>query len=103
MVYSTLTLSTCHGDLSRAGVRVQRPENGNYTSLTSATLSDTITDPDFGIATSFAAPLAWFDPNHGEIGPICNLQQAPYTTNGTTYTIQLEFSNAANDCVLPPF
>jgi hypothetical protein len=76
----------------------------NYTMVTSATLSDTITDPDFGINTGVKAPLAWFDPNHGEIGPICNLQQGSYTANGTTYMIQLEFSNATNDCVLPlPF
>jgi hypothetical protein len=75
---------------------------GNYTSVTSHELSETITDPDVGIATSFAAPLAWYDPNNGEIGDICNQQQGSYTANGTTYTIQLEFSNAANDCVLPP-
>lgn len=75
---------------------------GNYTTVTSHELSETITDADVGIATSFAAPLAWYDTNNGEIGDICNLQQGSYTANGTTYTIQLEFSNAANNCVLPP-
>jgi hypothetical protein len=39
---------------------------------------------------------------NGEIGDICNGQQGSYVANGTTYTIQLEFSNAANNCVLPP-
>jgi hypothetical protein len=39
---------------------------------------------------------------NGEIGDICNAQQGSYVANGTTYTIQLEFSNSANNCVLPP-
>jgi hypothetical protein len=75
---------------------------GNYTSVTSHELSETITDADVGIATSIAAPLAWYDRTNGEIGDICNGQQGSYTANSTTYTIQLEFSNAANNCVLPP-
>ena len=36
---------------------------------------------------------------NGEIGDICNGQQGTYVANGTTYTIQLEFSNSANNCV----
>lgn len=74
---------------------------GNYTTVTSHELSETITDADVGIAGGIAAPLAWYDPNNGEIGDICNLEQGSYTADGTTYTIQLEFSNAANNCVLP--
>lgn len=75
---------------------------GNYTSVTSHELSETITDSDVGLTTSIAAPLAWYDAKNGEIGDICNGQQGSYAANGTTYTIQLEFSNAANNCVLPP-
>src|SRR5215471_15924254 len=75
---------------------------GNYTSVTSHELTEAITDADVGIATTFAPPLAWYDQVNGEIGDICNGQQGSYTANGTTYTIQLEFSNAANNCVLPP-
>ncbi len=75
---------------------------GNYTSVTSHELTEAITDADVGIATTFAPPLAWYDMTNGEIGDICNAQQGSYTANGTTYTIQLEFSNAANNCVLPP-
>ena len=52
-----------------------------------------------GIATVFGPPLAWYDLTNGEIGDICNGQQASYVANGTTYTIQLEFSNSANNCV----
>src|SRR5215831_2466139 len=75
---------------------------GNYTSVTSHELAEAITDADVGIATTFAAPLAWYDQTNGEIGDICNAQQGSYVANGTTYTIQLEFSNSANNCVLPP-
>jgi len=75
---------------------------GNYTSVTSHELVEAMTDADVGIATTFAAPLAWYDQTNGEIGDICNGQQGSYTANGTTYTIQLEFSNSANNCVLPP-
>ena len=75
---------------------------GNYTSVTSHELTEAITDADVGIAATFAPPLAWYDMVNGEIGDICNGQQGSYVANGTTYTIQLEFSNAANNCVLPP-
>jgi hypothetical protein len=75
---------------------------GNYTSVTSHELTEALTDADVGIATTFAAPLAWYDQTNGEIGDICNGQQGSYTANGTTYVIQLEFSNSANNCVLPP-
>jgi len=75
---------------------------GNYTSATSRELTEAITDADVGIATTFAFPLAWYDVTYGEIGDICNGQQGSYTANGTAYTIQLEFSNAASGCVLPP-
>jgi hypothetical protein len=76
---------------------------GNYTSVTSHELVEAMTDADVGIATTFSPPLAWYDQTNGEIGDICNGQQGSYTANGTTYTIQLEFSNAANNCVnFPP-
>jgi hypothetical protein len=75
---------------------------GNYTSVTSHELAETITDAFVGLAFSFGPPLAWDDPNNGEIGDICNGEQGLYTANGNAYTIQLEFSNAARACVLPP-
>lgn len=76
---------------------------GNYTSVSSHELTEAITDADVGIATVFGPPLAWYDmADNAEIGDLCNGQQSSYVANGTTYTIQLEFSNAANNCVLPP-
>ena len=75
---------------------------GNYTSVTSHELVEALTDADVGIATTFGPPLAWYDMTNGEIGDICNGQQATYVANGTSYVIQLEFSNAANNCVTFP-
>src|SRR6476660_610229 len=72
---------------------------GNYTSVTSHELVEAMTDAFVGIATTFGPPLAWYDMTNGEIGDICNAQQGSYVANGTTYTIQLEFSNSANNCV----
>src|SRR3954462_13103681 len=75
---------------------------GNYTSVTSHELVEAMTDAQVGIATVIGPPLAWYDMTNGEIGDICNGQQGSYVANGTTYTIQLEFSNSANNCVTFP-
>jgi hypothetical protein len=75
---------------------------GNETSTSSHELVEAMTDADIGLTNTVGFPLAWYDSNHGEIGDICNQQQTVYTANGTPYTVQLEFSNSANDCVAPP-
>jgi hypothetical protein len=78
---------------------------GNYTTVSSHELVESMTDAYVGIAPSNqSSALAWNDPqkNHGEIGDLCAIQQTAYTANGTSYTVQLEFSNSANDCVVPP-
>jgi hypothetical protein len=72
----------------------------NTDSVASHELVEATTDPAVGLATTFAPPLAWYDPTFGEIGDICNGQQG--TTlggDGVTYVVQKEFSNAVNDCV----
>ncbi len=77
----------------------------NVTSVSSHEMAETVTDVDVGIATVFAPPLAWYDPNStdkdggGEIGDICNGQQSAVTTSGGTYTVQQLWSNQANACV----
>ena len=77
----------------------------NITSVSSHEMAETVTDVDVGIATGFAPPLAWYDPNSsdkdggGEIGDICNGQQSAVTTPGGTYTVQQLWSNQANACV----
>ncbi|HLJ86235.1 MAG TPA: hypothetical protein VKZ53_05395 [Candidatus Angelobacter sp.] len=70
---------------------------GNYTTVTSHELAEAITDADVGLGTH----IAWTD-QQMEVGDICNLQQGSYVANGTTYIIQLLFSNAVSNCALPP-
>lgn len=72
------------------------------TNVTSHELSEATTDADVGPATTFARPLAWIDQTNGEIGDICVAQEANVVANGTTYTVQQEFSNLQNDCVSAP-
>src|SRR5258708_6828048 len=74
----------------------------HYPSVSSHEYAEAITEAEVGIATVIGPPHAWYDSTNGEIGDICNGQQGSYAANGTTYTIQLEFSNAANNCILPP-
>jgi len=77
----------------------------NITSVSSHEMIETVTDADVGIATVFAPPLAWYDPNSqdqdggGEIGDICNAQQAEVSAGGSTYTVQKVWSNFAGACV----
>jgi hypothetical protein len=71
----------------------------NLTSVASHELVEAVTDPAVGLATTFAPPLAFYDMTNGEIGDICNGQQGTTTGNGHNYVIQLEFSNAASNCV----
>lgn len=63
----------------------------NTTATASHALVDAVTDPD---------GTAWVDPVNGEIGAICNNQQASLTVNGSTYTVQKEWSNAHNACIV---
>jgi len=72
----------------------------NQQSVASHELVETITDPEIGRATRIGPPIAWYDATNGEIGDICNGQEATVVGNdGVTYTVQKEFSNAANDCI----
>ena len=62
----------------------------NTTSVASHELIEAVTDADVG-----AGNLAWYDDSFGEIGDICNAQQG--VVSG--WTIQLEYSNTAGDCI----
>jgi Big-like domain-containing protein len=68
---------------------------GNVTSVSSHELGEIMTDAQVGIATTFAPPLAWYNTSCGEIGDICNADQA--TVAG--YTVQKLWSNGANACI----
>ncbi len=73
----------------------------NTTSVLSHELAETITDPQVGFATVFGPPLGWYDSVNGEIGDICNAQQGTFVgTDAVTYTLQTQFSNVSNNCIV---
>jgi uncharacterized repeat protein (TIGR01451 family) len=80
----------------------------NVTEVTSHEMSEAITDPLVGSATTQAPPLAWYDPGPdptnplGEIGDICIGQGATVPAGNTTYVVQQEFSNLQADCIRAP-
>lgn len=71
-------------------------------------LAEVITDPEVGEATSFAAPLGWYDGvgannDPGEIADICDLAQTVPTTpitgtDGQSYTLENLWSNRKSRC-----
>ncbi len=74
---------------------------GNYTSVASHEMIETITDGEVGLAATYSPPLAWYDQNYGEIGDICNANQGsvvgPY--DGVSYVVQKEWSNRVGSCI----
>ena len=75
----------------------------NVTSVASHEMVETITDCEVSIAPPNQPPLGWYDDNNGEIGDICNAMQGSIVGADThTYTVQKEFSNVANDCIVVP-
>jgi hypothetical protein len=73
----------------------------NQQFVASHELIGAITDAEVGLATVVGQPLAWHDPNFGELGDICAGKQGTYAgLDGYSYTLHLAYSNTANDCVL---
>ncbi|MDQ6947249.1 MAG: hypothetical protein M3256_13495 [Actinomycetota bacterium] len=73
----------------------------NETSVSSHEMVEAVTDAEVGLANTNAPPLAWYDSVNGEIGDICNAQQGSVVGgDGHTYTVQAEFSNAQNNCIV---
>jgi hypothetical protein len=109
---SCVTWCAYHGTYVRNGVNVNYgiiPDQGgscaggcgsnsqrvnNLTSVSSHELVEATTDPAVGLATTYAPPLAWYNATYGEIGDICNAQQA---TLGS-YVVQKEWSNSKSSC-----
>jgi hypothetical protein len=95
-VLPDLTASGCATGCGGAPTTFQ-----NQTSVASHETIEAITDAEVGLATTIGPPLAWYDSVNGEIGDICNAQQGSFVgTDGATYTIQQEFSNQQNDCII---
>jgi hypothetical protein len=113
---SCVTWCAYHGTYVRNGVNVNYgiiPDQGggcaggcgsnasrvnNLTSVSSHELVEATTDPAVGLATTYAPPLAWYDPTYGEIGDICNASQSTITVGGVNYVVQKEWSNSKNAC-----
>ncbi len=75
---------------------------GRATSVASHELAEAITDPEVGLAAAVAAPLAWYDPENGEIGDICvGLDGSIGAADGTGYVVQKWWSNVDESCIAP--
>jgi hypothetical protein len=71
----------------------------NLTVVTSHELAEAVTDPDIGIASTFAYPVAWIEPGLGEIADVCGHIPATIQTSGGPLTVQQLWSNKQNACV----
>ncbi|MGH7721981.1 MAG: hypothetical protein ACRENL_03985 [Candidatus Dormibacteria bacterium] len=103
--YSVLPDFTTGGMQTRCGASTLT-DYQRVTAVSSHELAEGITDPEVGLAAPTGPPgppLAWYDPNNGETGDICNLHDG--TTrggDGVTYTVQQIWSNAQGACVVGP-
>ena len=69
----------------------------NLTSVSSHEMIEAVTDAEVGVASGpLGPPIAWYDPNNGEIGDICNAQQGSIAG----YVVQTEWSNVSNACIV---
>ncbi|KAI9202688.1 uncharacterized protein BJ171DRAFT_512957, partial [Polychytrium aggregatum] len=76
----------------------------NLQSVSSHELVEALTDAAVGVATgsTISAPIAWYNSANGEIGDLCNAQQATvYGTDGNTYVVQKQWSNSHKGCYAP--
>jgi hypothetical protein len=69
------------------------------TSVSSHELAESVTDTQVGLAATYAPPLAWYDEANGEIGDICNAEEATVSAGGSNWVIQKQWSNALGACV----
>ena len=75
----------------------------NLTVTASHEMMEAITDSGVGLATGNSPnfPMGWYDEAKGEIGDICAQTSGIITgSNGKSYRVQGEWSNARNACVM---
>ncbi|KXS22567.1 hypothetical protein M427DRAFT_50864 [Gonapodya prolifera JEL478] len=71
----------------------------NLCSVSSHELFEAVTDAAVGLAQTYGPPLAWYNNPNGEIGDLCNAQQATITdANGQAWTVQKQWSNSKAAC-----
>ncbi len=71
------------------------------TSTVAHELVEAVTDRDIGLTGGVQRPMAWYANGNqcGEIGDICNTDSTITDSNGTVWTVQTQWSNAAHACV----
>jgi hypothetical protein len=76
-------------------------EYQNMTAVSSHELVEVTTDPEVGLTSTVAAPIAWYDATYGEIADIClGLDADVVLGDGNQYRIQGQWSNRQNACVI---
>ena len=70
----------------------------NETALASMILANAITDPDIGIASSIADPVAWFSTTVGQVGSACSNQDFTITVSARTWSVNQIFNKVTNSC-----
>jgi hypothetical protein len=61
-------------------------------------LANAITDPDIGIASSIADPVAWFSTTLGQVGNACSNMDFTITVSGRTWSVNQIFNHFTNSC-----
>jgi hypothetical protein len=84
------------GSPCAGGCGLQPTPLQNQESVHSHEMVEAVTDPEVGLS---GQSLGWYDDNNGEIGDICNGQEAALSLNGTSFTVQKEWSNRQSTCV----
>jgi hypothetical protein len=70
----------------------------NETALASMILANAVTDPDIGIASSTADPVAWFSTTVGQVGDACSNRDFTITVSGRTWSVNQVFNRFTNSC-----
>jgi hypothetical protein len=72
------------------------------TSVRTHEIAESMTDaqPSSSATEPYARPAAWADEVCGEVGDICNFQEASVSLNGTTWTVQQLWSNRVGNCTV---
>jgi hypothetical protein len=94
VVLPDVTSGPCAGACGSASTPIN-----NQTSVATAALFGAITDSDVS-GGNIARPLGWYDATCGQISDICANLQSTITVDGTTWTVQKQWSNVAADCIV---
>jgi hypothetical protein len=97
IIYGTI-IDTFTGVGAGAGCGPNANALQNETALASTTLANAITDPDIGIASSIADPVAWFSTTMGQVGDACSKQDFTITVSGRTWSVGQIFNRFTNSC-----